>query len=86
MEAFGGPPKTMTTEMLISQHQGQNNADTIGDMTLSKEFEVFLNIPKLLRQLTEISYFFPFCNFCSRQNVLHLILSMDILDSYGHFL
>ena len=41
MEAFGGPPKTMTTEMFVSQHQGQNNGDTIGDMTLSTEFEVF---------------------------------------------
>ncbi|XP_078330759.1 receptor-type tyrosine-protein phosphatase kappa-like [Crassostrea virginica] len=42
MEAFSGPSKTMTTEMFISQHQGQNNGDTIGDMTLSTEFETFL--------------------------------------------
>ncbi|XP_078327534.1 receptor-type tyrosine-protein phosphatase alpha-like isoform X2 [Crassostrea virginica] len=46
MEAFGGPPKTMTTEMFISQHQGQNNGDTIGDMTLSTEFEELLALRK----------------------------------------
>nr|XP_022303638.1 receptor-type tyrosine-protein phosphatase alpha-like isoform X2 [Crassostrea virginica] len=46
MEAFSGPPKTMTTEMFISQHQGHNNGASIGDMTLSTEFEELLALRK----------------------------------------
>ena len=56
MEALSGPPKTITTEKFISQHQGQNNGANIGDMTLSTEFEVLWNIQKLLEQIIEKSY------------------------------
>ena len=60
MEAFSGPPKTMTIEKFIGQHQGQNNGANIGDMTLSTEFEVLWNIQKLLEQIIAKSYYFLF--------------------------